>query len=39
MTLIYLTKHVEALLVGCKDVGLEVNAEKTVCTCMFVSCK
>lgn len=37
MTLNYLTKDIEALLVGCKDVGLEVNAEKTVRTCMFVS--
>ena len=39
MTLIYLRKDIGALLVGSKDIGLVVNAEKTVCTYMFVPCK
>ena len=32
MTLLCLKKDIEDLLVGSKDVGLEVNADKTVCT-------
>lgn len=39
MTLIYLRKDIGALLVGSKDVGLVVNAERTVCAYMFVPCK
>jgi hypothetical protein len=39
ITLIYWAKNIEALLVASKDVGLEVNAEKTRCTRMFESCK